>query len=95
MILSNGETQANPHSENVLDRDSYPFTVNSVSLSPNDFNDSIEKVLTNSLSISHINIRSLKRNFDAFKELFEYDLKSSFNIIALSENWNIYNSKGY
>ena len=100
MNLNNGETQANLQNENVLDIDNDPFTVNSVSFSPNDFNDSMEKILPNSLSISHTNIRSLKRNFDAFKELFEYDLKSSFNVIALSEIWNIrdveqYNISGY
>ena len=45
MNLSNGETQANLQNENVLDIDNDPFTVNSVSLSPNDFNDSMEKML--------------------------------------------------
>ena len=55
----------------------------------------MEKILPNSLSISHTNIRSLKRNFDAFKELFEYDLKSNFNVIALSEIWNIRDVEQY
>ena len=53
-------------------------------LSPDDFKDFIEKPVTNLFSILHLNIRSIKKNFDNFKKFlcsldftldsFTYDL---------------------
>ena len=46
-------------------------------------------------SIFHVNIRSLPRNFDHLK-IHLNELKHSFNIIAISENWlTIINKKIY
>ena len=52
------------------------------------------------LSLFHVNIRSLPRNFDHLK-IHLNELKHSFTIIAISENWltninrEIYHLKGY
>ena len=48
-------------------------------LSPDDFKDFIEKPVTNLFSILHLNIRSIKKNFDNFKK--------NFSVICFSETW--------
>ena len=54
----------------------------------------------NFFSISHLNIRSLKKNYDSFKIFYEDCLKTKFKIIAVSEIWCVadkdcYNLPGY
>ena len=46
----------------------------------------VEKLLENSFSVYHINIRSLNKNFD---KLLEYlsTMKNEFDIIAIPETW--------
>ena len=46
-----------------------------------------ENLENESLSILHLNIRSLNANFENFKNLLQ-ESKSVFNIICLSETWS-------
>ena len=54
-----------------IDIENDPFHINSVSFSPANFHVSLEKSMQSSLSISHVNVRSLNRNFYALKHLFD------------------------
>ena len=45
-----------------------------------------EKLLENSFSVYHINIRSLNKNFDKLLEFLSI-MKNEFDIIAISETW--------
>ena len=69
--------------------DNLSFDVSSMPLLPNDFNFSTEELFESSLSVSHVNIRSLQQNFDSFIELYEDIFKSKFSLIGLSEIWNV------
>ena len=55
-------------------------------LSPDDFKDFIEKPVTNLFSILHLNIRSIKKNFDNFKKIL-CSLDFTFSVIWFSETW--------
>ena len=55
-------------------------------LSPGDFKDFIEKTITNLFSVLHLNIRSIKKNFDNFKK-FLCSLDFTFSVICFSETW--------
>ena len=46
----------------------------------------VEKLLENSFSVYHINIRSLNKNFDKLLEFLSI-MKNEFDIIAISETW--------
>ena len=43
-------------------------------------------VQPNSLSLMHVNVRSVQRNYDNF-ESYMHSLKHSFDVVALSETW--------
>ena len=45
----------------------------------------------NSVAISHVNIRSLNKNFENLKQLYEDESESKFDIIGISETWNVVN----
>ena len=47
--------------------------------------------MLHSFCISHVNIRSLNKNFDNLNLLYEDTLKTKFDTIALSEVWNVSN----
>ena len=51
---------------------------------PEDFHDSLEKQATSYFSILHLNIRSIKKNFESFKT-FLSSLDFTFSIICFSE----------
>ena len=55
-------------------------------LSPEDFKDFIERPVTNLFSILHLNIRSIKKNFDNFKKIL-CSLDFTFSVICFSETW--------
>ena len=55
-------------------------------LSPGDLKYFIEKPVTNLFSILHLNIRSIKKNFDNFKN-FLCSLDFTFSVICFSETW--------
>ena len=42
-------------------------------------------------AVTHVNIRSLNKNFEDFKQLYENDAESKFDIIGISETWNVLN----
>ena len=65
------------------------FHLNSSRLFPNNFNHDTENYFDKSLSVSHINIRSLYKNFDSLQELYEDVFKGRFNFIGLSEIWSV------
>ena len=51
-----------------------------------EFNSSSEKLLQNSFSILHINIRSLNKNFKKLRKYLSL-VKRDFNVVALTETW--------
>ena len=56
----------------------FDLNVRSSRLFPNNFNSTIEELIEKSLSISHVNIRSLYKNFDSLQELYEENFKNKF-----------------
>ena len=50
------------------------------------FHDSLEKPVTDYFSILHLNIQSIKKNFESFKT-FLSSLDFTFGIICFSETW--------
>ena len=60
-------------------------------LCPSDFDRKLNKLNDNSLSITHANIRSLNKNISELQLLYDHSLKFKFDIIALSEVWNVGN----
>ena len=61
-------------------------TVDSPYFSIDEFNSSSEKLLKNSFSILHINIRSLNKNFEKLREYLSL-VKRDFSVVALTETW--------
>ena len=59
---------------------------------PSYFSDTCNLNLEQSLAISHVNVRSLNKNFEEFKLLYEDLLTEKFKIIGVSETWNMTNS---
>ena len=68
------------------------FDVYCKAYSVSEFNDTFENN-RNDFSISHINVRSLKKYFDDFQLLYESCLQAEFNVIAVSEIWQISDKK--
>ena len=64
-------------------------------LTPNSFDAAFKSDLSNSLKLSHINVRSLSKNFESFKLLFEDCIQARFDIIGMSEVWNVSNLSLY
>ena len=54
--------------------------------SPNDFKNNFQSFLKDSFSILHLNIRSMNKNFESFKE-FCSKIKFKFSIVCFSETW--------
>ena len=69
--------------------DNQNVNIESYKLSPTEFNSSLKRQYTNSLTFSHVNIRSMNRNFDSFKLLYENLLDCKFHVIGLSEIWQV------
>ena len=61
-------------------------------LCPSCFDNKLNNLNDNSLSITHINIRSLNKNISELQLLYDHSLKFKFDIIALSEVWNVRNT---
>ena len=81
--------------EVLIDEDNHPDinffndkseTVDSPYFSIDEFNSSSEKLLKNSFSILHINIRSLNKNFEKLREYLSL-VKRDFSVVALTETW--------
>ena len=78
--------------DNSQDPDSN-FFLNNVSprdtdyISPSDFNGNFKDFTENSVSVVHLNIRSLNKNFESFAELY-ISLSFNFSIICFSETWS-------
>ena len=54
--------------------------------SPNDFKNNFQSFLKDSFSVLHLNIRSMNKNFESFKE-FYLKIKFKFSIFCFSETW--------
>ena len=67
----------------------YTFDVSSYNTSPSDFDGTLQNVFENSFSITHVNIRSLNKNINELHLLYDHSIKHKFDIIALSEVWNV------
>ena len=61
-------------------------------LDPNQFDNIMQDTLLKSVSICHVNIRALHKNIHNLRLLFDHTLESRFDIIALSEVWNVSNA---
>ena len=61
----------------------------SLNLCPSSFDDKVNEVTENALNVSHVNIRSLPKNIDGLRLLYEYSLQTKFHVIGLSEVWNV------
>ena len=70
-----------------MEDDDSNFEVSSY-IYPDAFDNVLGKHFLNSFSLSHVNIRSLYKNFDEFCLLFD-NLESKFDVITLSEVWNV------
>ena len=53
---------------------------------PQDLTNDLTKISQDSFSVLHLNVRSLNKNFESFKQLL-CNLKFEFRIICLSETW--------
>ena len=54
--------------------------------SPNDFKNNFQSYLKDSFSVLHLNIRSMNKNFESFKEFYS-KIKFKFSIVCFSETW--------
>ena len=68
------------------------FEVLNYNLTPDSFDETLHQPISNSFSLTHVNIRSLGKNFDELSFLYDHTLKSKFDIICLSEVWNVRNT---
>ena len=76
------------------------LNVKSYHLTANNFDNVLQGHMAKSFSVTHVNIRSLNKNVDELRNLYECSLSSNFDIIGLSEVWNVSNTsllgiKGY
>ena len=53
---------------------------------PNDFQDNFKCFYENTFSLLHLNIRSINKNFETFKQFYS-SLNFTFSIICFSETW--------
>ena len=65
--------------ESISSLDTKYFTVNETKIS-------VGNIDSESFTVLHLNIRSMKNNFESFQECFK-DLKFNFSAIYLSETW--------
>ena len=54
--------------------------------SPNEFQNNFQCFLKDSFSVLHLNIRSMNKNFESFKELYS-TINFKFSIVCFSETW--------
>ena len=69
----------------------YLFDVRNSALTPQNFNVNFNSEDNISFSVSHINVRSLNKNFDSLRLFYEDVIQTNFSIIGISEVWNISN----
>ena len=82
----NEELQHNELDPNVnyyLDETSSLYTKYYV---PDEVRDQLKSLQLNSFSVLHLNIRSMKKHFEAFQDFIE-SLNFKFSAICLSETW--------
>ena len=75
--------------DNVHNFPQNPTIAKSFSLTPEEFNNNLVNGKNEALSISHINIRSLNKNIEGFKLFFNDVIEHDFDIIGVSEIWQI------
>ena len=74
------------------DQNESNLNLSSYTLTPNNFDNVLQSHIERSFSVTHTNIRSLNRNIDDLKTLYECSISSKFDIIGLSEVWNVSNT---
>ena len=79
--LQNNELD--PHVKYYLDEISFLDTKYYV---PDEVKDQLKSLQLNSFSVLHLNIRSMKKQFEAFQDFIEY-LNFKFSAICRSETW--------
>ena len=62
------------------------FTLDTQYLAPDKFQRNFEPFSKQSLSILHLNIRSISQNFETFKQFYLF-LNFNFSIVCFSETW--------
>lgn len=75
----------------MIDNEANTLEVHKYRLCPSNFDNYLSDIQNNSLSISHVNIRSLSKNISELQLLYDHSFKFQFDIIALSEVWNVSN----
>ena len=97
-MLRNYVKHSMPEIENLNSDQNRNFDLNNIAVSaihPSEFNKTYQSNFDRLLTVSHINIRSINRNFEEMRLLYEDSLKGKFKIIGISEIWNIHNSEIY
>ena len=69
------------------------FSIETSYLLPCEVNNRLKYFSSETLSILHLNIRSMTKNFKTFQE-FDNPLNVNFSIICLSETWINYSNLG-
>ena len=54
--------------------------------SPNDFQNNFQCFLKDSFSVLHLDITSMNKNFESFKEFYS-EINFKFSIVCFSETW--------
>ena len=80
---------------NFFDVEPLTSACKSFCLEPEEFNLSFDNFPLDSLSLSHVNIRSLNKNFSQFSLLYDTVLKHKFSIIGLTEIWQVNDNLGF
>ena len=76
------------------DDDNNVFYANFCDFSPNEFNQNFHEKCRKSFTVSHVNIRSLNKNFEKLRLLYEECIEPKFDIIGISEVWNVSSIEG-
>ena len=63
--------------------------VESYNLTPDEFDNMLIEERKKSFTVSHVNIRSLNRNIDQLRLLYEQCLESKIHLVGVSEIWNV------
>ena len=70
----------------------FDVNFNTNPITPSDFGNTYNSLVPNSFAVSHVNVRSMNKNFEELKLLYETVLTEKFKVIGVSETWAMYNS---
>ena len=73
----------------INDEDFDSFDLDSFELLPVNFDSTFSDKFHKSFAMSHVNVRSLYKNIESVRLLYEESIKSEFHVIGLSEVWSV------